>query len=231
MGIDYIEARHFLDINAQVISIKEMAKAKKLKKLLNSNALILNIDYPLGFGAYMVLSTILRNVSHLKGVYILGKASFLNGDLGDIALPTTVFDEHSKNTFVFKNAFSPSYFSQSLAGRVLINQKVISSKGTLLTPQPILEEYFEKGVNIIEMEDGPYLNAIYETINYNRYPENETIALLNSPVDIGIIHYASDTPFTKTVTLGTRSLGYEGVEATYTSSLAILKRIIEMETQ
>jgi len=80
------------------------------------------------------------------------------------------------------------------------------------------------------MEDGPYLNALYETIYYERYPNDTLLDMLKSQIDIGIIHYASDTPFTKTVTLGTRSLGYEGVEATYTSSLAILQRIVEMES-
>ena len=82
---------------------------------------------------------------------------------------------------------------------------------------------------ILEMENGPYLNAIYEMVQYARYPIGQTIDLMSTPVDIGIIHYASDTPFTKAVTLGTRNLGYEGVESTYVSSYAILKRIFEYE--
>jgi len=88
-----------------------------------------------------------------------------------------------------------------------------------------------QGYSVIEMEDGPYLNALYETTHFNRYPEEETIPLSGNPIDVGIIHYASDTPYTKAITLGTRNLGYEGVEATYVSSLAILRRIVEMEVR
>ncbi len=238
LGIDFIEAHHYLDINAQVISLKELSTNGLEKKLpgdldvlKNSEGLVLNIDYPLGAGAYMVLSTILQNVNNLKGIYILGKASFLHANLGDIALPNNVYDTYSGNSFIFSNAFTKNYFEKFKSGSILANQKAISSKGTLLHPLETIHEYFKHDYTIIEMENGPYLNAIYEMVHFHRYPTEETVSMLNPPLDIGIIHYASDTPFTKAVTLGTRNLGYEGVEATYVSSLAILKRIIEIESR
>ncbi|PIQ73882.1 hypothetical protein COV58_00130 [Candidatus Roizmanbacteria bacterium CG11_big_fil_rev_8_21_14_0_20_36_8] len=236
LGIDYIEAKHYLDINAQVFSLKDIGKTSLRSKLgielldrVDSEALVLNIDYPLGSGAYMVLSAILQNVSNLKGIYILGKASFLHGSLGDIGLPNEVFDTSSENKFIFNNAFSKEYFEEFESGSVLTNQKVVSTKGTLLHSEDAIREYFLNDYAIIEMEDGPYLNAIYETTHFDRYPKGQTATLLKTPIDIGIIHYASDTPYTKAITLGTRNLGYEGVEATYVSSLAILRRILEME--
>ncbi len=235
LGIDFIEAKHYLDINAQVFSVKDMKKTGLEKKInldlatLESDALVLNIDYPLGSGAYMVLSTILHNVNDLRGVYILGKASFLHANLGDIGLPTKVYDTYSKNTFIFTNAFSKSYFEDFKTGSVLTNQKVVSTKGTFLHPEDAVQKYFMDGYTLIEMEDGPYLSGLYETTHFDRYPEETIVTMLDTPIDIGIIHYASDTPFTKAITLGTRNLGYEGVEATYVSSLAILKRIVEME--
>jgi hypothetical protein len=79
------------------------------------------------------------------------------------------------------------------------------------------------------MENGPYLNAVFEMTNYKRYPERKTLSLIDLPFDLGIIHYASDTPFTKAISLGTRNLGYDGVEPTYNSSLAILERIVDVE--
>ena len=238
LGIDYIEARHYLDINVQVLSLASLVKSdlpkklhKDLKKLQQSDALLVNIDYPLGFGAYMVLSTFLQNVSNVKGIYILGKASFLNGSLGDIGLPTTIYDVNSKNTYIIKNAFSRKYFSEFKSGSILTDQKSLSTEGTLLHSEDVIQEYFLQDFTIVEMENGSYLNAVYETTKYDRYPENETTSLFACPIDIGIIHYASDVPFTKAITLGTRNLGYEGVEGTYVSSLAILKRIIEVETK
>lgn len=236
LGIDYVAAQHFLDIDAQVFAVKDLPKSNlpqklqiNLDSLAASEAIVINYDYPLGYGAYMVLSTILRNINQVQGIYILGKASFLNGNLGDIALPTTVYDSHSKNTFMFHNVFTPHDFSSFRAGNILKEQKVVSTEGTLLHPPEATQQFFLNGYSIIEMEDGPYLNALYETSTYNRYPTNEVINMTASPIDIGIIHYASDTPYTKAITLGTRSLGYEGVEATYVSSLAMLKRIVTME--
>jgi len=237
LGIDFIEAKHYLDINAQVIPLKAIQNSGlagkldcDLASLANSEAHILNIDYPLGSGAYMVLSTILRNVNNPQGVYILGKASFLKGNLGDIGLPKQIFDTYTNNTYQLENAFTKEYFKEFKTGSVVDNQMVVSTKGTLLHPNEVIRKFFDKGYSIIEMEDGPYLNALYETTHFNRYPEEEEIIMSRDPIDIGIIHYASDTPYTKAITLGTRNLGYEGVEATYASSLAILKRIVEHAT-
>ncbi|HRN70759.1 MAG TPA: hypothetical protein PLS49_06280 [Candidatus Woesebacteria bacterium] len=236
LGIDFIEAKHYLDIDAQVIAVKDIAKSSLSDKLgidlsgiKESNALIINIDYPLGAGAYRVLSTLLQNVNTIKGIYILGKASFLHANLGDIALPNTILDTYGENTYMFSNAFTKEYFKDFKSGSILINQKVVSSKGTLLHPLETIQTYFLNNYTIIEMENGPYLNAVFEMAHFGRYPRREMVSLLNAPVDVGIIHYASDTPFTKAITLGTRSLGYEGVEATYASSLAILRRIVEVE--
>lgn len=236
LGIDFIEAKHYLDIDAQVIAVKDIANSSLSDKLgidlsgiKESDALIINIDYPLGAGAYRVLSTLLQNVNTIKGIYILGKASFLHANLGDIALPNTILDTYGENTYMFSNAFTKDYFEHFKSGSILINQKVVSSKGTLLHPVETIQTYFLNDYTIIEMENGPYLNAVFEMSHFGRYPRREMVSLLNAPVDIGIIHYASDTPFTKAITLGTRNLGYEGVEATYVSSLAILRRIVEVE--
>ncbi|MEA2593901.1 MAG: hypothetical protein QOF01_370, partial [Thermomicrobiales bacterium] len=43
--------------------------------------------------------------------------------------------------------------------------------------------------------------------------------------DLGIIHYASDTPYTRAQTLGARGLSYYGMDSTYASTIAILRRV------
>src|SRR5258708_39014344 len=52
----------------------------------------------------------------------------------------------------------------------------------------------------------------------------ENINFTKLPFDFGVLHYASDTPYTQARTLGARGLSYYGLDSTYASSLAILRR-------
>lgn len=226
VGIHHIPARHYLDIGAQIIELCKLPD----KRLARSESLIINIDYPLGWAAYQVLTEIGQNVDTVRGMYILGKAATLNGQIGDILLPDTVFDQHTKNIYGFTNCFRASDFSQLLkVGTVLDRQKTVCVKGTFFENKKLIEHWFAEGYTIIEMETGPYLNAAYEFLYYNRYVENQFINFSQMPFELGIIHYASDTPYSKAKNLGVRNLSYEGVEATYSATTAILTKIFEQE--
>lgn len=236
-GIHHIRASNFLDIDVQVIEINKLA-GLKLEERLNlstnnlhrSNSLIVNIDYPLGWAAYQVLTEIGQTVTNIRGVYIMGKAATLNGQIGDILIPNTVFDQHTKNTYIFNNCFKASDFSQIFkTGMILDHQKTFCAKGTFLQNRKQIEKWYTDGSTIIEMESGPYLNAMYEFVYYNRYFESQLVNLVNSSFDIGIVHYASDTPYSKAKNLGVRNLSYEGVEPTYAISGQIIKRIVDKE--
>ena len=63
----------------------------------------------------------------------------------------------------------------------------------------------------------------------DRYPQGEAVNFAKLPIDLGIIHYASDTPYTQARTLGARGLSYYGVDSTYASSVAIMRRILALE--
>ena len=108
-------------------------------------------------------------------------------------------------------------------------QKTVSTKGTFLENKKLIEAWYKEGYTTIEMEAGPYLNAAYEFVYYNRYVENQFINLTDTPFEFGIAHYASDTPYSKAKNLGVRNLSYEGIEPTYAISFAILRKIIEKE--
>jgi hypothetical protein len=58
----------------------------------------------------------------------------------------------------------------------------------------------------------------------------ESVNFAKLPIDFGVIHYASDTPYTQARTLGARGLSYFGMDSTYASSLAILRRILRLES-
>jgi hypothetical protein len=76
------------------------------------------------------------------------------------------------------------------------------------------------------MEAGPHLAALYEATHVSRHPLGEAIHL---PMDVGFMHYASDTPYTRARTLGSRSLSFEGVDSTYAAAVAIRRRILSRE--
>jgi hypothetical protein len=81
------------------------------------------------------------------------------------------------------------------------------------------------------MEAGPILSALYEDVFLERHPVDEAINLasLSRHIDLGIIHYASDTPYTRAHTLGARGLSFYGMDSTYASTIAILRRIFDLE--
>jgi hypothetical protein len=241
-GITRISDPHCLDVEAQVIELNHLdpkridprlriLSGSEWELLRQSNALVLNIDYPLGMAAYHVFSQISTAVGRIMGVYILGKAATLNGRVGDVMIPNVVYDEHSKNTFLFRNCFTAQDVGSLLNfGTVFDNQKAVTVRGTILQNRDFMHVFYEEGYTDIEMEAGPYLSGIYEDVYPQRYPVNEIVNLfINVPYDIGVIHYASDTPISRRQTLLSKSLSYFGVDATYATSIAVLRRILAQE--
>ncbi len=242
VGITRVSDPHCLDVEAQLIEINHIDAAridprllvlqdKEWELLRRSNAILLNIDYPLGMAAYHVFSQLSTAVGRIMGVYVLGKAATLNGRIGDVMIPNVVYDEHSKNTFLFRNCFTALDVSGMLNfGTVFDNQKAVTVRGTILQNRDFMHVFYEEGYTDIEMEAGPYLSAIYEDVYPQRYPINEIVNLfINVPYDIGVIHYASDTPISRRQMLLSKSLSYFGVDATYATSVAVLRRILEQE--
>lgn len=239
IGIHRIQSQHVFDIEAQVIEIEKLQperfdprlKTSKLVDVAQSDALIINIDYPLGMAAYQILSEIARNIAHIKGIYIMGKAATLNGRIGDVMIPNVVHDEHSNNTYLFGNRFSAEDISSHLVyGTVLDNQKAITAPGTFLQNHEYMSVFYHEGYTDLEMEAGPYLSCVYELVRPRRYPQNEIVNLYQAPFPIGVLHYASDTPFSKGKNLGAQNLSYFGMDATYATMIAILRAILSDET-
>ncbi len=239
LGIHRVDNPHYLDVSGQVIELAKLDPAcfdprlqmAGLERLGESRALIVNIDYPLGMAAYLVFSQLSADVPDIQGVYIMGKAASLNGRVGDVMIPNVVYDEHSKNTFLFKNSFRAGDVRPYLLhSTVFDNQKSVTVRGTFLQNRQFMHVFYKEGYTDIEMEAGPYLSGIYEDIYPQRYPVNEIVNLfINAPYDIGILHYASDTPYSRRQSLLSKSMSYFGVDATYATSIAIMRRILQVE--
>jgi hypothetical protein len=93
-----------------------------------------------------------------------------------------------------------------------------------------MKGFLNAGYTDAEMEAGPYLSGVYEFIRPRRYPKEEIVNLYPIPFEIGILHYASDTPITKGRNLA-RNLSYYGMDPTYASTVAVLRRILALETE
>ncbi len=241
-GVTRITDPHCLDVEAQVIEISKLRRKwldprlnifsdEEWELLMQSDSLIFNIDYPLGMAAYHIFTQVSTAIDRLKGVYVLGKAATLNARVGDMMIPNVVYDEHSRNSYLFRNCFTAQDVAPFLEhGTVFDNQKAVTVRGTILQNREFMHVFYEEGYTDIEMESGPYLSGMYEDIYPKRYPVDEIVNLfINAPYDIGFIHYASDTPISRRKTLLSKSLSYFGVDATYAASVAVLRRILSQD--
>jgi hypothetical protein len=238
-GVTHLVSSTALRVPAQVMPLCAVAHGPLDPRLgtINeaalaaSDAVIVNIDYPLGVAAYNILREIaVDSGAGLRGVYVLGKAATLNADVGDVMISSVVHNEHSNSTYWLDNAFSVDDLAGDLRfGSGLDNQRAVTVKSTFLQNRAYLDFYYREAFTVVEMEAGPYCDAVYEIADVDRYPEAEAVNFSKLPIDLGVIHYASDTPYTQARTLGARGLSYYGLDSTYAASLAILRRILRLE--
>ena len=241
LGIHRVPSRQGFEIETQVIELgklearwfdRRLGRAEDLAPMRHSNALIINIDYPLGMASYELLSRVSEGVGRLDGVYVMGKAATLNGRIGDMMIPNVIHDEHSQNTYLIRNCFTARHVRSYMRhGNVLDNQKAVTVLGTFLQNPHYMSVFYKEGYSVIEMEGGPYLSALYEAFRPQRHPMNEIVNLQSVSFDIGFLYYASDKPMKTGQNLGAGSLSYGGVEPTYAAAIVILRRIFYNETE
>jgi hypothetical protein len=238
-GLVHLSEPGHIDVDAQIAKLCELnpklidprLQIAGIELLKQSDAVIVNIDYPLGMAAYHLLSRLGQGVGEMRGAYIMGKAATLNGRVGDVMLSGNVYDEHSKNTFLFKNAFTARDVAPWLRhGSVFDNQKAVSVRSAFLQSKEYMDAFYTSGYTVLEMEAGPFLAAVYELVNPERVPSDEIVHLsAQTPFDVGFLHYASDTPYSRRQSLLSKSLSFFGVDATYACAIAIVRRILELE--
>ncbi|MFM2151905.1 MAG: hypothetical protein RL199_340 [Pseudomonadota bacterium] len=240
-GLFSIESPGHVDVSAQVLRLADLdprlfdrrVRVDGDGELSRSDAVIVNIDYPLGMAAYHHLSRLGQGVGEVRGVYVMGKAATLNGRVGDVMVSNVVHDEHSRSTFLMRNAFGAADVRPWLAhGTVLDNQKALTVRSAFLQNRDYMGVFYREGYTVLEMEAGPFLSAVYELVSPQRHPVDEILHLSNQvPFDLGLLHYASDTPYSRRQDLLSKSLSYFGVDATYACAIAIVRRILAREVE
>ncbi len=217
LGILRLQPKTNLELETQIIPGKLIDKKF-------TNMAILNVEYPLGFGAFHLLEEVLENTQSIKAIYLLGKSAVLNTKIGDILIPKIIFDEHTKNTYMVNNAFNKSFPNQFKSGSILDNQRLVSVLGTFLENEKLFNQYSKKEFNIIEMEAGPYLGAITQATYPKPVPQETIVDLYQPPFELGLVYYSSDNPYILSDKLD-KTLGLSGIEATYLSTKAIINQI------
>jgi hypothetical protein len=238
-GIRSVPSPGRIDVSAQLIEVARLrpermdprVRVAGIERLAASDAIILNIDYPLGMAAYHHLSRVAQGADEIRGIYVMGKAATLNGRVGDVMVSNAVFDEHSRNTYLLRNCFSAAALQPFMSeGTVLDNQKAVTVRSAFLQNRDYMSLFYADGYTVLEMEAGPYLSAIYEIILPGRHPNDEIVNLSTQVrFDLGVLHYASDTPYSRRQSLLSKSLSFFGVESTYACAVAILRRVFEQE--
>ena len=183
--------------------------------------------------AYHHLSALAAGIDDVRGVYVMGKAATLNGRVGDVMISKVVHDVHSGNTYLFRNALAAHDVQPYMKhGTVLDNQKALTVRSAFLQNRDFMDSYYRDGFTVMEMEAGPYLSAVYETTAPQRHPRDEIVNLAdNIDFELGVIHYASDTPYSRRQELLSKSLSFFGVESTYGCAIAIARRIFKREIE
>jgi hypothetical protein len=237
-GVTHISSTTALRVSAQVMPLDRLRPELfdprlgdvDAAALASAEGVVVNIEYPLGLAAYNILREITTASDMLRGVYVLGKAATLNAAVGDVMISSVIHDEHSGSTYWLDNAFGVEDIAPYLVfGSGLDNQRAVTVKSTFLQNREYLDLYYREAFTVVEMEAGPFCDAVYEIADVDRHPTGEAVNFAKLPIDLGIIHYASDTPYTQARTLGARGLSYYGMDSTYASSIAIARRILALE--
>ncbi|HKE13496.1 MAG TPA: hypothetical protein VKB80_01410 [Kofleriaceae bacterium] len=238
-GIQSVPSPGRIDVSAQLVELARLRPERMdarvripgVERLAASDAVILNIDYPLGMAAYHHLSRVAQGVDEIRGIYVMGKAATLNGRVGDVMISNAVYDEHSRNTYLLRNCFSSGLLQPFMSeGTVLDNQKAVTVRSAYLQNRDYMGLFYADGYTVLEMEAGPYLSGVFEIISPGRHPNDEIVNLSTQVrFDLGVLHYASDTPYSRRQSLLSKSLSFFGVESTYACSVAILRRIFDQE--
>ena len=238
-GVHSIPSPGKIDVDAQVIDLSQLrvehldprVRVPDIERINESRAVIINIDYPLGMAAYHHLSAVALGVDELRGIYIMGKAATLNGRVGDVMISKVIHDEHSANTYLFRNALVAGDVAPFMKyGTVLDNQKALTVRSAFLQNRDYMDVFYREGYTVMEMEAGPYLSAAYEIAEPRRHPKDEIVSLVDQNLfELGVIHYASDTPYSRRQSLLSKSLSYFGMESTYGCASAIARRIFASE--
>jgi len=228
-GMIYIKDTSGTNINVQIF---DTAKIDLSKTDLNINSsaikdkpVIFVMDYAFGEQAYETIDELLKPYKsdkkkmhlNVKSISIMGKAGILEGQKGDIMIPSAHIFEGTADNYPFINELRKEDVEGQ--GIDVYEGAMISVLGTSLQNKDILKFFYDSTWNVIglEMEGAHYQKAIQAA--------SKVRGSINPDVKVRYAYYASDNPLETGSTLASGGLGTSGVKPTYLITKTILQQI------
>ena len=186
---------------------------------------ILVMDYAFGEQAFETIDELLKpykanGAQHfldVESISIMGKAGILDGDKGDLMIPSAHIFEGTADNYPFRNELSGADFEGH--GLQVYEGTMVTVLGTSLQNKDILAFFQQSTWNVIglEMEGVHYQKAIQSASKIRKS--------IRENVKVRYAYYASDNPLKTGHTLASGGLGTTGVKPTYLITDKILKQI------
>jgi hypothetical protein len=186
---------------------------------------ILVMDYAFGEQAYECIDELLKPYKRnnkllfleVASISIMGKAGILEGEKGDLMIPSAHIFEGTADNYPFINELCKEDFEGN--GLKVYEGTMVTVLGTSLQNRDILAFFRESTWNVIglEMEGVHYQKAIQSASKIRKS--------IREDVKVRYAYYASDNPLKTGHTLASGGLGTTGVKPTYLITDKILTQI------
>ncbi|RZJ71956.1 hypothetical protein [Flavobacterium sp.] len=199
------------------------------KAKADDKPVIIVMDYAFGEQAYETIDELLkpysdgknRTLLNVVSVSIMGKAGILEGDKGDIMIPSAHINEGTGDNYPFENELTKELLENN--GIPVYAGPMVTVLGTSLQNRDLLT-FFNKstwGVIGLEMEGAYYQKAIQSASKIRKS--------INPDVKVRYAYYASDNPLETGSTLASGGLGTTGVKPTYLITIKILEQLLNVK--
>jgi hypothetical protein len=228
-GLTVLKDTSGTNIDVQIIDTAQVKKQNEKYNTSNMPVLIV-MDYAFGEQAYESIDELLKPTKNSNGesillnvvsISIMGKAGILDGDKGDLMIPTAHIYEGTADNYPFKNELSGADFKGDNIN--VVEGNMITVLGTSLQNKAVLNYFKNSTWRAIglEMEGAHYQKAIQSASRIRNS--------ISEKVQVRYAYYASDNPLETGSTLASGSLGLIGVKPTYLITQKILLQILGTE--
>ncbi|MFA5298394.1 MAG: hypothetical protein WC389_09345 [Lutibacter sp.] len=230
-GLTYIKDTSGTYIDVQIIDTEKIDLSKTNFKFENTlpndeKPVLIVMDYAFGEQAYETMDELLKPYNgeigknhhlNVESVSIMGKAGILEGEKGDIMIPSAHIYEGTADNYPFKNQLKKKMFDG--CGLDVFTGTMVTVLGTSLQNKDILNFFHDSTWKVIglEMEGAHYQKAIQAA--------SKIRGNISESVKVRYAYYASDNPLVTGSTLASGGLGTTGVRPTYVITQKILEQI------